>query len=376
MASDSRVKTDTYADGRKRYTIRWREVDGKHIKATFSTYTEAKAKLLEVDSAKASGSYVPRAAGRVKLQQLYDDLHATRSYAPATLRLHAELWKKIGPKLGSRAINTMSSDTVARELSKMFEAPVMREKARLLLSTLFASSSLTVNPAKKPRRASTRAERQQTTNGTKDTKRYLDAKELARLLAEIPERYRTLVHLMARVGLRPGEAYALKVGKFDPWKRTLRIDTAASGDTKTGESRTVVLPAIVAEELSAHIERWSEWAPDALIFPGERGAMIIGGNFRRREFAPAAERAGVAEGFRVNDLRHSAVSFAIAHGATVYSVQQMVGHAKPSITLDVYGELWDESQEVLADKLDAAIRAEDVAVAEGVVVPMGGRTDG
>lgn len=33
----------------------------------------------------------------------------------------------------------------------------------------------------------------------------------------------------------------------------------------------------------------------------------------------------------------------------------------PSITLDVYGEPWDDSQEQLATKLDEAIRAEMVA---------------
>lgn len=37
------------------------------------------------------------------------------------------------------------------------------------------------------------------------------------------------------------------------------------------------------------------------------------------------------------------------------------GHSKPSITLDVYGQLWDTSQEQLAEKLDAAIRAESPA---------------
>jgi integrase len=63
----------------------------------------------------------------------------------------------------------------------------------------------------------------------------------------------------------------------------------------------------------------------------------------------------------VNDLRHSAVSLAVAHGANVYHVSKMVGHSKPSITLDVYGELWDDSQETLAAQLDAAIRAEMVA---------------
>lgn len=166
---------------------------------------------------------------------------------------------------------------------------------------------------------------------------------------------------MARVGLRPGEAYALRVGKFDPLKRTLLIDTAAAGDTRTGEARKVVLPSVEAEELTAHIERWSDWQPGSLIFPGERGAMLNGGNFRRRMFSPAVQRTGVNHGLRVNDLRHSAVSFAVAHGANVYAVQRMVGHSKPSITLDVYGELWDDSQEQLATKLDQAIRAEMVA---------------
>jgi hypothetical protein len=42
-------------------------------------------------------------------------------------------------------------------------------------------------------------------------------------------------------------------------------------------------------------------------------------------------------------------------------VQRMVGHSKPSITLEDYGELWDDSQEQLATKLDEAIRAEWVA---------------
>jgi integrase len=148
----------------------------------------------------------------------------------------------------------------------------------------------------------------------------------------------------------------------------LLIDTAASGDTKTGEARTVVLPSVVAEELQAHIERFSEWKPDALIFPGECGAMQDGGNFRRRVFGQAAERAQVNHGLRVNDLRHSAVSFAVAHGANIYSIQRMAGHSKPAISLDVYGELWDQSQEKLAAKLDEAIRAEAQVQASGEVV--------
>lgn len=144
-------------------------------------------------------------------------------------------------------------DRLLDERAHGVQSVVMRGKARLLLSTLFASSPLTVNPAKKPRRASTRAERKQSARSATDTKRYLDPAELARLLAEIPARFRTLVHLMARVGLRPGEAFALRIGKFDPLKHELVIDTAASGDTKTGESRVITLPGIVVGELVAYI---------------------------------------------------------------------------------------------------------------------------
>lgn len=104
------------------------------------------------------------------------------------------------------------------------------------------------------------------------------------------------------------------------------------------------------------------------MFPGERGAMLDGGNFRCRVFGPSAQRAGVNHGLRVNDLRHSAVSFAVTHGADIYSIQRMVGHSKSSITLDVYGELWDTSQQQLAEKLDAAIRAESEAPPQGARV--------
>jgi hypothetical protein len=139
------------------------------------------------------------------------------------------------------------------------------------------------------------------------------------------------------------------------------IDTAASGETKTGESRTVVPPLSWLRSCEPISSSGSDWKPGSLIFPGERGAMLDGGNFRRRVFALASVRAEVNDGLRVNDLRHSAVSFAVAHRANVYHVSKMVGHSKPSITLDVYGELWDDSQEQLATKLDEAIRAEMVA---------------
>ena len=197
------------------------------------------------------------------------------------------------------------------------------------------------NPAKKLKRPTTRAAR---VPKARDRKRYLTDDELAILREAVPDRYSTLVHLMARVGLRPGEALALRVGKFDPLRRRLVIDTATSGGTKTGESREVVLPAMIADELAENLDRYSNPSDStALIFPASSGAMLTVNGFRHT-FGRAVTRAGLPEVLTPNDLRHSAVSWAISLGANVYHVQRMVGHSKPSITLDVYGELWDEGQ--------------------------------
>jgi hypothetical protein len=123
-----------------------------------------------------AGEYVDPTAGRVILSELYAELHIARDYARATVALHVECWKKIGPDLGHRSVNTIDAATVDRVLAKI-EKPAMREKARLLLSTLFGHSAATrgrmMNPAKKKQVPTTRASRKQTANGAKEAKRYL-----------------------------------------------------------------------------------------------------------------------------------------------------------------------------------------------------------
>ena len=58
-----------------------------------------------------------------------------------------------------------------------------------------------------------------------------------------------------------------------------------------------------------------------------------------------------------HDLRHTAASLAVSAGANVKAVQRMLGHAKASMTLDVYADLFDDDLDVVADRLDTAIRS-------------------
>jgi site-specific recombinase XerC len=58
-----------------------------------------------------------------------------------------------------------------------------------------------------------------------------------------------------------------------------------------------------------------------------------------------------------HDLRHTAASLAVSAHANVKAVQRMLGHAKASMSLDIYADLFDEDLDGVADRLDAAIQA-------------------
>ncbi len=81
---------------------------------------------------------------------------------------------------------------------------------------------------------------------------------------------------------------------------------------------------------------------------------------RRDVFTPAARDAGLA-GLTPHSLRHTAASLAIASGADVKVVQQMLGHKAATMTLDLYGHLFESRLDDVADALDKAARKAAVA---------------
>jgi integrase len=127
---------------------------------------------------------------------------------------------------------------------------------------------------------------------------------------------------------------------------------------KSWERRSVPFPAVLADELAALMVGKDR---DALVFADLRGGVLRNSNWRARVFAPAVAVCQKAdESFPVitpHDLRHTAASLAISAGANVKAVQRMLGHAKASMTLDVYADLFDSDLDAVAVELDAAIRA-------------------
>ena len=94
-------------------------------------------------------------------------------------------------------------------------------------------------------------------------------------------------------------------------------------------------------------------------FTAPNGGVLRARNFRRNTFDPAVRLVGPA-GFHPHELRHTAASLAIASGADVKVVQQMLGHKTATLTLDLYGHLFPDRLDDLADRIDAAVCAPDV----------------
>lgn len=194
---------------------------------------------------------------------------------------------------------------------------------------------------------------------TRKEQRFLTHGELARLAAAAGT-YRLHVMFLAYTGLRWGEFAALRVRNVDLLRRRVTVAESAFevqgvmifGPTKTHQRRVVVLPRLLVGPLAEYIGNRD---PDALVFAAPNGGVLRNSNFRHRVLVPATRAAGI-EGVSAHDLRHTAASLAIAAGANVKVVQQMLGHASAAMTLDVYAGLFGDDLDAVAESLDAAAR--------------------
>jgi integrase len=86
--------------------------------------------------------------------------------------------------------------------------------------------------------------------------------------------------------------------------------------------------------------------------------------FRSKVVRPALRAAGLPEDFRTYDLRHTHASLLIDDGANVLAVAERMGHSDPSVTLRVYGHLFEGVQEELTDRLERRRQARRPAAPE------------
>lgn len=173
--------------------------------------------------------------------------------------------------------------------------------------------------------------------------RFLTAAQLAELAAHAkqPE----VIWLMGTTGVRSGEAAALNVGDVVTRRGGTRLRVRQA---KNGHPRDVPITRQVLDMLD--LDRPAD--EPLLTAPG--GGRLQMRNWRARDFDQAVTAAGM-EGLRPHDLRHTAVSLAIASGADIKVVQRFAGHRTAAMTLDVYGHLMDDSLDDVGARIAAAL---------------------
>ena len=190
---------------------------------------------------------------------------------------------------------------------------------------------------------------------------YLNGSEIERLADAVPERYSTLVYVLAYCGLSAGEATALKRARVNLLQSELLIAEAATevhgalifGETKNRAHRTVALPKFVREALDSHMHRFTRPQPDSLVFSTDEGTPLRLSNFRNRVWKPALHRAELNDGLRIHDLRHTAASLLITSDIHPKVVQEHLGHSSITTTMDRYGHLYPEARIKVAEALDS-----------------------
>jgi integrase len=142
-------------------------------------------------------------------------------------------------------------------------------------------------------------------------------KELTTIAKELDKRGAAAITFAASTGLRPAEWAQLERRDVDRARRVLTVK-----GTKTQRSRrevpltTTALEAL--DSLPARIDT-------VYVFGGPKGGPFDLPNFRRREWGPAIEAAGIVTPARIYDLRSTFASNALAAGVTVYELARIMG---------------------------------------------------
>ena len=174
-------------------------------------------------------------------------------------------------------------------------------------------------------------------------------------------------------GLREGECLGLSWNQidFDTQRITINQQLQKLRDTKpytyrvvqstkSGKARVIAPPAIAFQYLREERTRQTKnrlaagslWNnPDNLVFTDPTGNHIAFFTFYKH-FKNVAASIGRPDA-RPHDLRHTAATVAIASGADIKSVQDLLGHATASFTLNVYAHSSDRMKEDTAARMQS-----------------------
>lgn len=359
------ITSYTTSAGTIRWRVHYRDPERKQrSKSGFGRKRDAQAFVTSLEDDVRRGTYVAPRAGNVTVGEVYAEWLGTLTVKPTTRYTRESTWNKhVRPRWETTRVGDVRKSAVSKWVADMHDQGVgvaTIENAlgvlRMTLAHGVEENILAVNVAatvKAPKRQHRR-------------RPYLTHEQVGELVSNLDGTNAAVVQFLAYTGLRWGEMAELRLRDFNLLRREVEISRATSevqgrvvvGSPKSGEARVVGLPRFLVELARVQMDGKGQ---DDLVFRSPRGGHMRHSTFRDRVFRPAVEQCVQSDpafprGLTLHDLRHTCASLAISEGSSVLVLQRMLGHASPSITLDVYSDLFDGDLHVVADAFDRAVQ--------------------
>lgn len=197
------------------------------------------------------------------------------------------------------------------------------------------------------------------------------------LVAAQNSKYHVLFHFAITTGMRFGELLGLRWTDVQWNAGVIHIqrqmqDVPGEGcvfvEPKTNAGRRTIKLGEGSLDLLRHHKQDQEfqqkvvgqrWRGMDLVFTNTIGGPGVTSNIRK-EFHRVLDLAGLPQ-IRFHDLRHTTASLLLNNKVPVIVVSNMLGHSKPSVTLDIYAHVFHDMQgeaAVIMDKLVTPIKVE------------------
>ena len=174
------------------------------------------------------------------------------------------------------------------------------------------------------------------------------------------EPYKNVFLIQMFMGLRVGEALALRYGDIDLRKNVINVNKTLTKDknervimgdtTKTYAGiREVPIPEFIRESI---IEQMviAENNPDKQLFISNNGKLIDGKNVNR-VLKERLSKLGI-EGITTHSLRHTYGTRCVEAGMRAVALQRLMGHTDVSITLNTYTSVFNKYKESELEKVN------------------------
>ncbi len=340
---------------------RWKQTE----KAAGTSRRKAERILRSLQKEVDESRFVPAGMTVLELGNKWLAEHVQPNLKPGALASYrGTFYNHVAPVLGAVRVDDCGPQMIRALLGRKRAAGMTEEgvaKLRRQIHAMFAFAQdaglVTVNPADSPR-ARGRLPSRRRARGTE-----LSPVQVKRFFEECSPRWRLFFMVALDTGLRRGELIGLRWGDVDMLERIVYVrrsvgpydvvgDRAAGSLTTKTEAGQRLVPILdgaqaALEELFARAGDTGDEAPVfATVEPqrGRDGVMRATGRtlcprMVTRVFRRYADRAGLPRTIRLHDLRHTAITNAIAQGEDIMLVAAFAGHAKTSTTVDIYGHL-------------------------------------